>query len=161
MENSTLNPIPPLLSGLIWRAITRDDLMALVKLAEECQLVDGGLAFLNEPGNLKDRYFPDAPGTAIGAFTADERIVACSTVHLARASDTERAIIVGQVQPEWRNKGIGTYLMRWSQVQAQALFNTAGAGNRLLRIATESLTESAIHQYHTNGFEPVFEELGE
>ena len=159
MENSTLNPIPPLLSGLIWRAITRDDLMALVKLAEECQLVDGGLAFLNEPGNLKDRYFPDAPGTAIGAFSADERIVACSTVHLARASDTERAIIVGQVQPEWRNKGIGTYLMRWSQVQAQALFNTAGAGKRLLRVATESLTQSTIHQYHTNGFESVFEEL--
>jgi ribosomal protein S18 acetylase RimI-like enzyme len=133
--------------------------MALVKLADECQLVDGGLAFLNEPGNLKDRYFPDAPGTAIGAFTADGHLVACSTVHLVRASDTERTIIVGQVQPEWRNKGIGTYLMRWSQVQAQALFTTTRAGKQVLRVATESLTESAIQRYLADGFEPVFEEL--
>jgi ribosomal protein S18 acetylase RimI-like enzyme len=133
--------------------------MALVKLADECQLVDGGLAFLNEPGNLKDRYFPDAPGTAIGAFTADGQLVACSTVHLVRALDTERTIIVGQVQPEWRNKGIGTYLMRWSQVQAQALFTTTRAGKQVLRVATESLTESAIQRYLADGFEPVFEEL--
>ncbi len=159
MGNSTLNPTPPLLSGLSWRAIIRDDLMALVKLAEECQRVDGGLAFLNEPDNLGARYFPDAPGTAIGAFTADARMVACSTVHLVRAADTACAVIVGQVQPEWRNQGIGAYLMDWSQVQAQSLFTTAGAAKRLLRVATESLTESAIHRYHASGFDPVFEEL--
>ena len=158
MEYPKLSPAPPLLAGLFWRAITRDDLTTLVRLAEECQTVDGGLAFLNEPDNLKDRYFPDAAGAGIGAFTADERLVACSTVHLARASDTERAVIVGQVDPGWRNQGIGRYLMRWSQVQAQALF-TAGAGNRLLRIATESLTEPAIHRYQADGFESVFEEL--
>ncbi len=159
MEYPKLSPAPPLLAGLFWRAITRDDLTTLVRLAEECQKVDGGLAFLNEPDNLKDRYFPDAPGAGIGAFTADERLVACFAVHLVHASDTEIAIIVGQVQPEWRNKGIGTYLMHWSRVQAQALFTTSGAGKRLLRIATESLTEPAIHRYHADGFESVFEEL--
>lgn len=159
MEYPKLSLTPPLLAGLFWRAITRKDLTALARLADGCHLGDGGLAFLNEPDNLKDRYFPDAPGTGIGAFTADEHLVACTTVHLVHASDTERAILVGQVQPEWRNQGIGRYLMRWSQVQAQALFTTAGAGNRLLRIATESLTESAIHRYCADGFESVFEEL--
>ena len=159
MENSTINPAPPLLAGLIWQAITRDDLAALVELAGTCHLADGGLAFMNEPGNLKSRYFPDAPGAAIGAFAADEHLVACATVHLARESDTERAIIVGQVRPKLRNRGIGTYLMRWSQVQAQALFTVATVDKRLLQVATESLTESASRLYHAHGFESVDEQL--
>ncbi len=159
MENSTINPDTPLLPGLTWRAITRDDLGALVKLADECELVDGGLALLNEPGNLRDRYFPDAPGRGIGAFPAENKLVACATVHLTRQLDMQRAQIVGQVRPEWRNKGLGSYLMRWSQLQAQALFTGAGADKRLLRVATESLTEPAIHLYRAHGFESVFEEL--
>jgi len=159
MENSTIIPAPPSLAGLIWRPITGEDLAALVALAAECHLADGGLAFMNEPGNLKSRYFPDAPGAAIGAFAPDERLVACATVHLARESDTERAMIVGQVRPDLRNRGIGAYLMRWSQVQAQTLFTAATVDQRLLQIATESLTESASRLYHAHGFESVDEQL--
>jgi mycothiol synthase len=159
MENSTINPAPPLLAGLIWRAITGDDLAALVELAAACHLADGGLACMNEPGNLKSRYFPDAPGASIGAFAADERLVARATVHLARKSDTERAIIVGQLRPKLRNRGIGTYLMRWSQAQAQALFTATTVDKRLLQVATESLTEPASRLYHAHGFEPVHEDL--
>ncbi len=159
MENSTLHPAAPLLPGLTWRAITRDDLGALVKLADECELVDGGLALLNEPGNLMDRYFPDAPGRGIGAFEPDEVLAACTTVHRVGGPDTARAMIAGQVRPEWRNKGLGTYLMRWSQAQAQTLLSSAAAEKRVLRIATEALTEPAIHLYHAYGFELVFEEL--
>ncbi len=55
MEYPKLSPTPPLLAGLFWRAITRDDLTALARLADGCHLGDGDLAFLNEPGNLKDR----------------------------------------------------------------------------------------------------------
>jgi mycothiol synthase len=144
---------------LSWRAITRDDLALLVELAAECHLADGGLAFMNEPGKLKSRYFPDAAQASIGAFAADEHLVACATLYLARESDTERAIIVGQVRPELRNRGIGTYLMRWSQVQAQALFTSASLDKRLLQVATESLTESANRLYLAHGFKSVFEEL--
>ena len=117
MENSTINPAPPSLAGLNLRDITRADLAALVELAAECHLADCGLPFMNEPDYLRDRYFPDAPGTAIGAFAADGHLVACTTVHIARESGTERAVIVGQVQPKLRNRGIGVYLMRWSEMQ--------------------------------------------
>lgn len=159
MENSTINPAAPLLPGLTWRSITHEDLGALVELAEDCHLADGGLDLLNEPNNLWERYFPDAPGRAIGAFLSENKLAACTTVHLVRQSDVQRAIITGQVRPEWRNQGLGSYLMRWSQAQAQTLFTAAGAGKRLLRVATESLTEPAIHLYRAHGFESVFEEL--
>lgn len=159
MDNSIIQPAPPLLAGLNWRAISRDDLVALCELAHECQLADGGLAFLTEPDNLKIRYFPQVPVASIGAFAADGQLAACSAVHLSRASDTERAIIIGQVRPNWRGRGLGTYLMRWSQVHAQAQFTSAIANQRLLQISTESLNESAIRLYLAHGFKSVDEQL--
>lgn len=157
MDN-TQNLIPPPLAGLIWRAITRDDLTALVNLAEECQRVDGGLAFLNSPNELLDRCFPDAAGVDLGAFDASGQLVAFTAIHHADSSDTEFARIVGQVHPELRNQGIGGYLMRWSELQARSLF-TATAVNKRLQIRTESLSASADHLYRAHGFQSVFEEL--
>jgi mycothiol synthase len=144
---------------LTWWAITHDDLAALVELAAECYLADGGLGFMNEPDNLSERYFPDTPGAAMGAWAAGGNLVACAAVHLIRESDTERAIIVGQVRPKLRSKGIGTYLMHWSQEQALALFTAPPVGKQVLQVATESLTESADRLYQANGFESVFESL--
>ena len=66
---------------------------------------------------------------------------------------------MGQVRPDLRNKGIGTYLMRWSQVQAQALLAGATAKPWVIQVITESLTESAHKLYHAHGFENVFESL--
>lgn len=154
-KDPIIEPAPPSLAGLTWRPITPDDLAALVELAEECRLADGGIAFLNEPDNLKSRYFREGPGAAIGAFAADERLVACATVHLSREADAERAIIAGQVRPDAGNRGIGSYLMDWSRAQAQALFTTAPDDKRRLQIATESLTDSADRLYRAHGFEPV------
>jgi hypothetical protein len=42
-----------------------------------------GRAYMKEPVNLKERYFPDKPGAAIGAFTASERLVVCGTRYFA------------------------------------------------------------------------------
>ncbi len=159
MENSGFTPALPLVPGLTWQAITLDHLSLLVQLANECHLVDGGLGFLNQPDNLKERYFPVAPGISIGAFDGHGSIVACTSVHLIHDSGTERVIIVGQVRPEFRNKGIGAYLMRWSRAQAYKLFTPATIDKRLLEIRTESLTEPAQRLYRRNGFESVFEEL--
>lgn len=159
MEHSIINPAPPSLESLLWRPVTRDDLAALVELADECWRADGGLAFLNVPDNLSERYFQDAPGAAIGAFADNQRLVACITIHLGRKFGTRRAVIVGQVRPDFRNRGVGDYLMRWSQAQAEALFTTAGVDERLLQISTESLTETAERLYHKHGFEQVMEEL--
>jgi len=71
----------------------------------------------------------------------------------------ERAIIVGQVRPDSRNRGIDTYLMHWSQVQAEALFTAATAEKSFLQVVTESLTEPADRLYRAYGFECVFESL--
>lgn len=160
MENPTAFPSPPHLAGLVWRPITIDDLPVLVELAHTCLLIDGGLSFLiDEPETFKNSYFPDEPGVGIGAFAQDDGLVACAKVHIDAESDPPRATIVGQVRPDLRNKGIGAYLMRWSQEQAQALLAGAAEKPWVLQIKTESLTESADQLYRVHGFDCVFEEL--
>lgn len=149
---------PPRLAGLNWRQITSADLAAIVALAGICHGVDGGLAFMIKPDNLQRHYFPDALGAIIGAFTPDDQLAACAAVHLVGDSTIQRARIVGQVRPDLRHRGLGAYLMRWSQVQARALLDEATADRQQLQIATESLTEPADCLYRTHGFSPVFEE---
>lgn len=159
MKNSTINPPPPTLDGLIWRPITRDDLADLVALAKACYLSDGGIHAMFEPDEIISRFFPDEPGAAIGALNADGQLVACNTVTVSGDSSTQRATIVGHVRPDMRGRGFGTYLMRWSQVQAQNLLAGSAAEQQLLKIRTESLTESAHHLYLAHGFQSAFEAL--
>jgi mycothiol synthase len=160
MENTTMNPTPPNLAGLTWRAMLHEDLGALVELAGICHLADGGIGFMFEPDALMSRYFPYALGAVIGAFAPDERLVACATVHIGADPDTQRVTIVGQVRPDLRKRGIGTYLMHWSQVQAQSLLAGVPANQQVvLQVATESLTDPADRLYRAFGFEPVFDEL--
>jgi len=63
------------------------------------------------------------------------------------------------VRPDLRNRGIGDYLMRWSQDQALSLLAGTAKNQPGLQIQTESLTEPAERLYHAHGFEKVFEEL--
>jgi mycothiol synthase len=159
MNNSTINPAPPALAGLTWRPITRDDLDALVNLAKTCYLSDGGIHSMFELEEIISQFFPDEPGAAIGALNAEGQLVACNTVHLRDESGRQRAVIVGLVRPDMRGRGLGTYLMRWSQVQAQNLLVGAAANQQVLTIRTESLTETAHHLYLAHGFQNMFEEL--
>lgn len=156
MENTTGNPTLP---GLRWQPITVADLDAVTGLAAASYRTDGGIAFLNEPENLKWRYFRDAPGEGIGAFNPDGHLVACTTVRVEREAETARARIAGQVHPEWRRRGIGTYLLRWSVERAQTLLAADPAGSQVLEIATETLTAAADRLYRAHGFAPVTESL--
>lgn len=158
MQDSPITPAPPNLAGIIWRPITDNDLAKLTDLAKTCYHADGGLHFLFEPDEIARRYFPDAPIRSIGAFATDGRLVACNSVYLTNNSETQIAMSIGQVHPHLRNRGIGSYLMHWSQTQAQALLANTAVAQPVMRIRTESLTTSANHLYQAHGFELIFEE---
>jgi mycothiol synthase len=159
LEFPNPNLFPPVLAGLSWRPVSRADLAAVVELARLCLLADGGLPFLFEPDVLLDRYFPDAPGAGTGAFAPDGRLAACATVHLSNDTSPRRALIVGQVRPDLRDQGVGAYLMRWSQAQAQSLLGGVAERPWVLQVSTESLTGPAHRLYRACGFESVFESL--
>ncbi len=143
----------------MWRSIDPDDLEAVVELAQSCYAMDGGIGFLFEPEEIHSRYLPDQPGSRIGAFSPDGRLAACASVSIHRDPGRRRARIVGQVRPEVRGRGLGTALMQWSLEQAQVLLAGAGEPQKVMEVATESLTEPARRLYLARGFACVFEEL--
>jgi mycothiol synthase len=164
MDKTDSHPSPPGLDSLNWRKITPDDLDALVQLAETCRRADGGIAFMNEPGHLKRRFFGDGPAAAIGAFSTGSlapgelvagTLMACATARVAPGSPANQAVLSGLVHPDLRRRGLGTFLMNWSHDQARRLFSAAGQAGGSLKIATESLTDPADRLYRTHGYEPA------
>lgn len=159
MKTTTISPAPPDLPGLNWQSFGRADLSALVELATACRRADGGLAFLLEPAALQDHYFPDAPGSAIGAFRTDGRLAACASVHIVGCAGDQRTALANLVHPDWRGRGVGKYLMGWSLARVGPLAAGAGADRPALQIRTETLTDAADRLYRAFGFAPIFEEL--
>ena len=150
-----MNPVPPSLANLILRPIARDDLAVVLDLAGACYITDGGLHFMIEPDFLQDRYFPEAPGSAIGAFAADGRLVACATVHLGGDTGKQHATIVGQVHarnaqpghrrlPDALEPGTGRRLC-WPLPKQ---------GNITLSSGPNRSPSSAHHLYLAHGFNP-------
>jgi mycothiol synthase len=142
-----------------WRPIGEKDLEAIVELSLRCLAADGGIGFLFEPSIIKSRYLPDGPRSGIGAYASDGSLAACASVGIRDDPGGRRARIVGQVRPDVRGRGIGTYLMQWSQEQAKALLAGVAERQRVMEVATESLTEPAHRLYLAHGFVSVFEEL--
>ncbi len=154
-----MQPNPPDIEGLSWRSLTQDDVLPLSALAGECWRSDGGLQLLIEPENLKGNLFLDAPRTFLGAFDADGRLAAAVTLHLLGAPGKRRARIIGYIRPDLRRKGIGSYLERWSELQARSLSSGDGSGGLLLQITAESFTEPSRQFYLSRGYESRMDEL--
>lgn len=159
MEDASNSPIPPNMIDFMWRSIGQNDLAALIELSQKCLALDGGIPFLFVPDIIQSRYFPNEPSSGIGAFASDGRLAACASVSIIGDLGRQRARIVGQVHPDERGRGIGTYLMQWSQEQAKALLAGVAEPQRVMEVATESLPEPAHRLYLAHGFACVFEEL--
>ncbi len=112
-----------------------------------------------EADAIRSRYLPAGPSSGIGAYATDGRLAACASVSINGDPGRQRARIVGQVRPDCRGRGIGAYLMQWSQEQAGAMLAGVAELGRVMEVATESLTEAAHRLYAAQGFACVFEEL--
>lgn len=152
-------PDPPNIDGLTWRPVTPDDITALSALAEECRRSDGGLALLNDPENLKEYLFLDGPRASIGAYDAGGRLVAAATLHLLGGPGKKRARILGYIHPDHRRKGAGTYLERWSELQARALLPVDESGDLPLQVTAESFNEPSRQFYLSRGYKCTMDEL--
>ena len=159
MENAANIPVPPNLTNLFWRPIDQNNLEAIIDLSLRCYAVDGGFEEMYEPDSIKILYLPDEPCSGICAYTTDGHIAACASVSINGDSGNQRARIVGQVRPDQRRRGIGNFLMQWSQEQAKVLLAGVPQSQRVMEVETGSLTEPAHRLYQAHGFSCVHEEL--
>jgi mycothiol synthase len=154
-----MNHLPSTTAGLAWRALDVDDTDAVAGLLAAALAADGGLPFAANAGFFGSQFLPPPPGAAIGAFEPGGRLVAAGAVRPATSDDERQAIIVGQVHPDARGKGIGTALLQWGVDAGQTLQADCPAEqSRRLVVATEGLTDAAARLYARFGFAQTFGE---
>lgn len=146
---------PPAIAGISWRQLQPDDQNAITALSVACQSADGGQALIAAELYLRE----GSAGATIGAFEARGRLIACAAVWPEQTPQEQRANILGQVHPDQRGCGLGTFLLSWSIAQAQALLATStGDYLRVLRLTTEALTPAAERLYQRFDFTQQFAE---
>jgi len=159
VDSSNENPIPPTTLGLSWRSLLPTDVVAIAALATTCLATDGGLQLGTTDTYIEEHYLHALPGTSIGAFEMDERLVACAAVHPSHIAEKYYATIVGQVQPGYRRRGLGTFLLQWSIAEASKLLSDCPPDrSRVLQITTESLADAAMRLFESHGFTQQFAE---
>ena len=129
---------------LSWRLLGEADLPAVVGLARECLLADGGQPFAASPGFLGRCYLSGAETYA--GFSGTQLVCVSS---LRRPSSDDPAVTTGLVHPSWRRQGIGGHAFDWASERA---------GPAGIRAETEALGDGAHALYLSKGLSQVFAE---
>ena len=109
---------------LTWRALTKDDVPAAVRLYVDSEKVDDTGEHADESDMAE---YLDSPGfdpatDTTGAFGPDGSLLAMGLVLAADHARTEDRIqLDGVVHPSVRRQGIGTRLLRWQEERAAEL----------------------------------------
>lgn len=153
------NPVPPTTPGLSWRSLQIVDVGAIVALATTCLAVDGGHTWGATDDYIHEHYLPARSGSSIGAFERDGRLVACAATQPTHTANEYRTTNVGQVHPDHRRRGLGTFLLRWSTAEASRILAACPPDRaHVLQLTTEMLTEDAAHLIERHGFTQQFAE---
>jgi len=165
MDSPDKNSILPSIPGLNWRSLQPDDVAAIASLATVCLTVDGGLpqglkSLDNDTDTyVQEHYLPAWPGTSIGAFEMDGRLFSFAAVQPTDTPQEYLTTIVGQVHPDYRRRGIGSFLLRWSIAEAGRILAACPPDRtHVLQITTELLTEAAARLFERHGFMQKFAE---
>jgi mycothiol synthase len=128
----------------VWAPLTEADLPGLRRLAQACLREDGGLPLLAGDQTLRSRLLA---GPNIGARDELGEVVAAAGLTPDPDGGTTA---LGLVHPSFRRLGIGGQLVAWAHEQLD--------GAAAVRIAVESLTDSADDLLRENGMVQTFAE---
>jgi ribosomal protein S18 acetylase RimI-like enzyme len=153
------NPFLPSGSDLSWSPLQAADAGEVRELASLCLSVDGGQTLGAEEMYIKKYYFPTASGESLGAFEQGGQLVASAAIQPDHTAKAYLVVIVGQVHPEFRQRGIGHTLLAWCIEKASRILAACPTDRaHILQIRTESLTPEAVSLYKDHGFIRQFAE---
>jgi len=155
-------PAPPSLPGHTWRPLGVEDAAALFQLQVDCAFADGGAfvqtiaqqrAKLEEAG---DRLTADT----ICAVDSRLRLAAAAWVTCDdRLAHEWRAFLDGRVHPEYRGRGLGSFILQWMETRARQLLRTLRKDRpAVLRIDFYERSGDALVLFHRHGFRFAFAE---
>jgi GNAT superfamily N-acetyltransferase len=127
-------------AGLAIRSARLDDVGAITELIAACEVADDGAAEIDSTDVAQDLDAATGPDDAIVVHDSD-RLIAWG------ALTGERAHV--DVHPDWRGRGVGSALLRWSEQRARA------AGKALVRQTVTDNDRSAAELFRMHGYEPA------
>lgn len=118
-------PVPPRLPRHIWRALRREDAPALHRLELDCASTD-------VTTNLStiaayEKKFEEAGGSAatdtLCAASPAGQLAAAAWVSCDKRLKHEfRAFLDGEVHPDYRGGGLGSFVLEWMEARARQIF---------------------------------------
>ncbi|MGC5017058.1 GNAT family N-acetyltransferase [Micromonospora sp. DT47] len=127
--------------ALTWKEFGEEHLAALTELAEACLAVDGGLPLFARTPLLRARLLQDR---TLGVWHEGSLVAAVGV-----GTAGQPATSTGLVHPAWRERGLGSRLLRWADEQAD---------DADLLVTTESWSPGAEALFTARGCERTFAE---
>jgi GNAT superfamily N-acetyltransferase len=140
-----MNPIPvDLPAPLTSRPLVPSDVPAVTEVVADCELHDIGEVWVEEADVRSDWQRPsfDLATESVGVFDGD-RMVAVAEVFTGRRAE-------GAVRPEYRGRGIGGALVRWTWEVARA------AGSQLVGQTVPEGLADATTLFVANGYRVAY-----
>lgn len=155
-------PILLELPGLTWRPLHREDAPALHQLELDCAWADGS----TNPSAIPDHQKKfDDPGWNVStdtlcAVNAMGQLAAAAWVTCDdRVKHEYRAFLDGSVHPDYRGRGLGSFVVQWMEARAREILATMSDDRPwVLRVDFYDRGDDAIALLEKHGFRFVFAE---
>lgn len=155
-------PILLELPGHIWRPLHREDAPALHRLELDCARADGStnLGTIVDYQKRFDAAGENASTDTLCAVNAMGQLAAAAWVTCDdRLKHEYRAFLDGSVHPDYRGRGLGSFVVQWMEARAREILATMSDDRpRVLRIDFYDRGDDAIALFEKQGFRFVFAE---
>jgi mycothiol synthase len=160
-EGAVAVPSVPSLSGHSWRSLRAADAGALHRLELECVPADGGTGLSSEEEyRRKLRLAENLATDTLCAADSSGRLAAAAWVTLDdHPQEQYRVFLDGRVHPEYRGRGLGSYILQWMEARALEML-AAQKEDRpgLLRLDFYDRGADAVALFERFGFGLAFAE---
>ena len=114
-------PSPPAIEDVAWRAATVGDAIAISQLLDACFEVDGGYRVTPpEVRNALNSEDDDPAADTLLAELETGELIAMAWSQIPQGVATEwRAFTWNRVHPDYRKRGIGSFLLRWTEARGR------------------------------------------
>jgi mycothiol synthase len=146
---------PPAIPMHIWRPLHPTDGQAMRHFLADCAHLDGQ----TEPASPRRVANPEKD--TLAAVDNQGRIAAYAWLRLQNAAHESRVFIDGRVHPDHRGKGLGRYLLTWSERRATEMLARVNRpeSEKVLRCDFYDRDTDALRLYTDQGYTFRFAEL--
>ena len=155
-------PSPPRLPAHTWRPLRREDAAALFQLEVDCAPIDGGtsIATVADQKTKLEQSGDNLRADTLCAVDSTGRLAVAAWVTCDdRLTHEYRAFLDGRVHPDYRGRGVGSFILQWMETRARQILSDMKEDRPgVLRIDFYDRSDDALALFEEHGFRFVFAE---